>query len=161
LTNGMLRRDNSISSWALWWEARNKTACDFNGHPCFAGVEDLLGHVPGLGRLIGDGREVGPLFRLAVRPQVFREPLCRKLDHAIAGIENGLGGPVILFKRDDPSRWLKLTGKIENVADRCRPERIDRLGIVADDCQPAASGFSFKRMLACSLFVSWYSSTKT
>ena len=49
-----------------------------------------------------------------------------------------MGGPVILFKGDDPSRRLKLARKIENVADGCRPERIDRLGIVADDRQPAA-----------------------
>ena len=33
LTNGMFRRASSISSWALWWDARNRTACDLRDTP--------------------------------------------------------------------------------------------------------------------------------
>jgi hypothetical protein len=32
-TNGILRRASSISSWALWCDAQNSTACCFKGTP--------------------------------------------------------------------------------------------------------------------------------
>jgi hypothetical protein len=38
----------------------------FQRRACFPSIEDLLGHVPSLGRLIGNSREERPLFRLAV-----------------------------------------------------------------------------------------------
>ena len=44
--------------------------------------------------------------------------------------------------------------KVENIADRCGPKRINRLGIIADDRQSPPLGLRARRIEACRRLVS-------
>ena len=81
------------------------------------------------------GRSAG----LALGPEVLGEALGGQVDHAIGGGEDRLGRAIVAVERDDcrpaGENWF---GKVEDVAHRRRAERIDRLGVVADDGQAAA-----------------------
>ena len=53
-------------------------------------------------------------------------------DDAVRRIQHRLSAAVILFQ-DDRCRAWKLLGKVQNVAHRRCPERVDGLGVVADN----------------------------
>ena len=68
--------------------------------------------------------------------------------------EDRLGRSIVLLKGDDVSRGPELVWKIKDVADGCRPERINRLGIVPDHHQAVALSFNLNKILDCSRLVS-------
>jgi len=80
----------------------------------------------------GSGRPLGP--------EVLGKTLLGETDNAVGGGENCLRRAIVAVERDDVCRRRELVGKVEDVADGRGAERVDRLGVVADDRQAAASG---------------------
>ena len=74
-------------------------------------------------------------------------------DHRIGRIQNRLHAAVILLQLEH-GRGGKRLGKIEDVVHRGGAERIDALGIIADDREPVPFGQSRWRIAACSALVS-------
>ena len=67
-----------------------------------------------------------------IGPQSLTVALGGISDHGIGQFENGPSGPIVPFQRDGRGAG-ELFGKVQNVADRSRPKRVDRLSIVADN----------------------------
>ena len=61
----------------------------------------------------------------------------REIDDGIGGSKDRLGRAVVAIERDHVSGGTEMAGKVEDVAHRRGAERIDRLGVVADDGEPA------------------------
>ena len=72
--------------------------------------------------------------------KVLGEALVGPGDDSVAGFQDGLGRPVVLFEAHHLGWRNKAVGKIEDVAHRRRAEGIDRLGVVADDGDAGAVG---------------------
>jgi hypothetical protein len=53
--------------------------------------------------------------------------------------ENWLSRAIIALQRNDLCRRAELFGKVEDVADSSGAERINRLGVIADDGQPPSA----------------------
>ncbi len=77
---------------------------------------------------------------VALGPEVLGKTLLGEADDAVGGGQNRLRRAVIAVERDDACRRRELVGKVEDVAHGRGAERVDRLGVVADDRQAAASG---------------------
>jgi hypothetical protein len=103
-------------------------------------VEHPVGDIFGLSCLILDIGQEWALHRRLIRIKGFRDLLTGPSDHCIRGIEDRPGGAVIALERADRSGRGEMVGKVENVPNGCRAERIDRLRIVADDCETGAVG---------------------
>src|ERR1700722_19823234 len=89
--------------------------------------------------LVADRDELRLCFRGAFGPEVFGEAFLGEADDAVGGGEDRLCRAVIAIERDDVCRRRKLVRKVEDVANGCGSERIDRLGVVADHCQAPAT----------------------
>ena len=92
-------------------------------------------------RLVAHRDELRPLGRVAVGPQVLGEALRGEIDHRVRGGENRLRGAIIALERDHARGRAEFAGEIQNIAHRRRPERIDRLGVVAHHGEAASIGF--------------------
>ena len=103
-------------------------------------VEHAVGDIFGLSRLILDIGQEWALRRRPCRIKGFRDLLAGPGDHRVRGIEDRLGRAIIALERDDRGGWGEMVGKVENVPNGCRAERIDRLRIVADDCETGPVG---------------------
>ena len=73
-------------------------------------------------------------------PEVLGEAFLGETDDAVGGGEDRLRRAIIAVERDDARRRRELVGKVEDVAHGRGAERVDRLGVVADHRQAAASG---------------------
>ena len=80
----------------------------------------------------GQDREHSPTL---IGPQSLAVTLAGLGDHSVGQLENGPGGPVVLFQCDGRGT-RELLRKVQNVPDRSRPKRVDRLSIVADNRDP-------------------------
>ena len=80
---------------------------------------------------------------------------------AFEAIQQPLGRTVVLRQGDDLGFGREAMREIQDVLDRGGAKRVDRLCIVADDGDTGAIGLQAYRISACSLLVSWYSSTST
>ena len=76
----------------------------------------------------------------ALGPEILGEAFLREPITALAAVRIGLRRAIIAVERDDACGRRKLLGKVEDVAHRRGAERVDRLGVVADDRQAAAAG---------------------
>ena len=76
----------------------------------------------------------------AFGPEVLGEAFLGEADDAVGGGEDRLRRAIVAVERDDARRRRELVGKVEDVAHGRGAERIDRLGVVADHRQAAASG---------------------
>ena len=81
---------------------------------------------------LGCGRPLGP--------EVLGKTLLGKTDNAVGGGENCLRRAIVTVECDDVRRRRELVGKVQDVAHGRGAERVDRLGVVADDRQASASG---------------------
>ena len=100
---------------------------------------DLVDHVAGLvvlvlGLVAGDGDPAS-----FVRPQVLRGALGVVGDDRVGGVEDGLGGAIVLIEDDHPGVGVVLL-EIGDVADVRAPKPVDRLVGVADHTQVAMGG---------------------
>ena len=75
-------------------------------------------------------------------------------DDIVGGGEDRLGRAIISIERDDVGGRRQLVGKVEDVAHGRGAERVDRLGVVADDRQAWPPGLSASRIEDCRRFVS-------
>ena len=65
--------------------------------------------------------------------------LSRRVGHeCVRGIQDLLGGTIVLRQGDDLGTRLELVRKIQDVVDGCGAERIDRLRVIADHRQATA-----------------------
>ena len=103
--------------------------------PSLTVVEHAVGDIFGLGRLILDISQERSLRRSLGRIKGLRDPRMGPGDHCVCSVEDRLGRAVIALERDDRHGWGEMVGKVENVPNCRRAERINRLGIVADDCE--------------------------
>ena len=100
---------------------------------------DLVDHEPGfvvlvLGLEAGD-RDTAPL----VRPQVLGRALGVVGDDRVGGVEDGLGGSIVLVENDHAGVGVVLL-EVGDVADVRAPEPVDRLVGVTDHTEVAMSG---------------------
>ena len=110
-------------------------------HARFPVGQDALDHeldLRGLVRHHGEERPAAARSRLVNR--VLGEALAGLGDDAVAGFQDGLGRPVVLFEAHHLGRRIEAVGEIEDVAHRRRAEGVDRLGVVADDGDAGAVG---------------------
>lgn len=112
----------------------------FQEHPGFTIGKHLLDDAVRLIGLVLHRQQLGTFSRLAVRPEVLGEAFPRQVDNPVGGCEDRLGRTVVAVERDDLGRRRELLRKVENVADRRRAERVDRLRVVANDRQAAPVG---------------------
>ena len=70
----------------------------------------------------------------SVRPQVLRGSPGVVGDYRVGGLENRLGGPIVLIENDHPSIWIVLL-EVPNVADVRTSKLVDRLVGVTDHAQ--------------------------
>ena len=102
--------------------------------PALAVGEDLLGDVAGLLGFVAHIDE-----RAAARPtarsdqRFLREALRGKIDDGVGRRQDRLRRAVVVLQRDQLGRRREVAGKVEDVAHRGGAERVDRLGVVADD----------------------------
>jgi len=70
---------------------------------------------------------------LAVLPAALRH-------QRVGGVEHRLRRAVVFLERDDARARVELVRKLEDVVDRCGPERVDGLRVVTDDRESGAVG---------------------
>ena len=137
---------------------------------------DLLGDEPRLVVLVVGDVADDPLAVAGLGPQPLGLAALVVADHRVGGVEDRLGGAVVLLEQDRGGVREVLL-EVEDVADVGAAERVDRLVGVADDHQLAgldplgvASTGPVSSMLSahswwirayCAWLVSWYSSTST
>ena len=114
-------------------------------HARFPVGENALDHELDLSDLIRHHRQerapaVGPGGE-----QGLGEALAGLGDDAVAGLQDGLGRPVVLFQAYHLGRRVEAAGEIEDVAHRRRAEGVDRLGVIADDGDTGAVGLQTKQ----------------
>ena len=101
-------------------------------HAPFASFQHALGDAARLVAFVADADELRPRGRRAIGPEVLGEAFAREADHGIGRVEDRLGRTVIAIERHHARGRREALRKVEDVAHRRRPERIDRLGVVAD-----------------------------
>ena len=106
----------------------------------FALFQDFTRDIAGLIDLVAHAHQSRPLGGDPVRPQAFGETFLCLFNDCIRGGKDRLRRAVVAFECDDLGARREMAGKVEDIAHRCRPERVDGLGIVADDRQPSAIG---------------------
>src|SRR5882672_8232239 len=111
----------------------------FEGGADLPVLQYTLDDVAGLVRLVANADELRTLHRLAFRPEVLGETLRREADHAVGGRKYRLRRTIITVERNDVGRRSERVRKIENVAHGRGAERVNRLSIVADDCETPAA----------------------
>src|SRR5437868_7748144 len=95
-------------------------------------VAGLVSFVPHADKLRSGGG-------VSVRPEVLGEALSRQIDYAVCSREDWLSRAIIALQRNDLCRRAELCGEVEDVADSRGAERINRLGVIADDGQPKSA----------------------
>jgi hypothetical protein len=75
----------------------------------------------------------------ALMCQVLGEAFPGEIDDAVCGGKDRLRRTIVAVEGDDLCPRTELLGKIENVANGGSPEGIDRLRIVANDCETPSS----------------------
>src|SRR6266446_6450293 len=103
------------------------------GDAGFALLQHPFHYIVRLRLLILRGHEQWPLLRPSLREQVLFEPLTPSTYHSVRSVQNRLYRAVVLLELDDRGGWVEVAGKIEDVTNRGAAERIDRLGVIADD----------------------------
>jgi len=101
-----------------------------------AGLEHPLDHVARLALFIGDRHVGGSRAAAAGAAQELAVLPAAGSHHRVGRIEHRLSRAIVLLEHDDAGRRGELLGKIEDVVDGRAPERVDRLRVVAHDCQP-------------------------
>ena len=101
--------------------------------------QDRADNEPGLFVLVFAGDELRLCAAGPLGPEVFGKTLPRVADDRIGRLQDGLSAAVVLLQLDDTGAG-ELLGEVEDVADLGGAERIDGLGIVADDGEPLAAG---------------------
>ena len=139
-TNGMLRRVSSISSGPLCAGCPEQHGLLLEEGAVFAVFQDALDDEARLVGLVADRDESRLCGRRAFGPEVLGKALLGEIDDAVGGGENRLRRAIVAIERDDVRRRSELIGKVEDVAHGGGAERVDRLGVVADHRQAAASG---------------------
>ena len=106
----------------------------------FAVLEDALDDAAGLVGLVAHRDKLRLGAGGPFGPEVLGEALLGQIDDAVGGGQDGLRRAVVAVERDDAGRRRELGREIEDVAHRGRPERVDRLRVVADHGEAAAAG---------------------
>ena len=102
-------------------------------------VQHPLDDVARLVGLVAHTDKLRPFSRGAIGPKILGEALGGQIDHGICCRKDRLRRPIVSIERDDPRRGAELRREVEDVANRSGAERIDRLGIVSDHRETAAS----------------------
>ena len=98
-----------------------------------ASREDPGDDVVRLRTVVRDRHQAGPGARAAARGQLLAVLPARLADQGVGTVEHALGRAVVLLQRDHRRRRYEALRKLEDVVDRRGPERVDGLGVVADD----------------------------
>ncbi len=107
--------------------------------PALPIFQDTLHDVARLIGFVAHADEPRSYAGISVGPKVLGEALSCQTDHAICRREDCLGRAIVALQRYDLCR-AKLCGEVEDVADIRGTERVNRLGVIADDGQPASAG---------------------
>ena len=107
-------------------------------HALLALLEHVLGHAARLIGFVADRDEARPRRPDTLGPQILGEALPREADHRVGGIEDRLRRAIVALERHHARGRRELLRKVEDVAHRRGPKRIDRLRIVADDREAPA-----------------------
>ena len=140
MTKGILRRASSISSWALWCDARNSTACCFKGTPASRAFSIRCATYRACPASSAKVVKNGFCFDFRSDRKFFVNRFFGKTHDSVASVQYRLGGPIVFLERDDTRSRLKLVGKVEDVAHGRGPEGINRLGVIADHHYPTTVG---------------------
>ena len=100
--------------------------------------EDVPGHKVCLVPLVKIGLYCHHVAAAVVRPEGLALAALIVLDDGVGGIQNVLGGAVVLLQADDPG-VLVLLFKVQDVFDVGAPETVDRLVIVAHHAEVSVS----------------------
>ena len=100
-------------------------------HPVLARGQDAVADLGRLMQLVAAVHERRPRPTVARRPQDLREAIRILPCDGVRDIEQRLRRPVVALQRHR-RRAREAVGELEDVARRCRAERIDRLKVVAD-----------------------------
>src|SRR5580698_3278523 len=112
----------------------------FQNRANFPFGEDAIRDITGLISLITYADQFRALGRMSVRPEILGETLLGETNDCVRRCKNRKGRPIVPIQRNDFGGRAELAGKVENVPNCRRPERIDRLCIVTDNRQPDATG---------------------
>ena len=111
-------------------------------------LKNTLGNITGLLGFIADADKHRPLARGPLGPQIFREPLVRQLNDRIGCRQNGLRGAVVAVQRRDFGAGTEVSRKVEDVAHRRCPERVDDCASSPTTVKPFPFGFRASRIEA-------------
>ena len=100
--------------------------------------EDVPGHEVCLVSLVEAGLYRHHVAAAVIRPEGLALAALIVLDDGVGGIQNVLGGAVVLFQSDDPG-ILVLLFKIQDILNVGPPETVDRLVIVAHHAEVPVS----------------------
>ena len=100
-------------------------------HPGLVQLQDFLADKARLVAFAVGLNQDRPDAGLTAGEQVFGIALLGLQNDFVGQIQDRLGAAVILFQLDD-FRAGKEVGKLEDIAHRCAPKAVDRLGVVAD-----------------------------
>ena len=124
----------------------------FKRRSALAVLENAIRDVASLIGFVTHADELRSRGGVSIGPEVLGEALSAQTDHAVCRREDRLGRAIVALKRDDLRRRAELGREVEDVADSRGAERINRLGVIANDCQPP--GLSARTIAAWSRFVS-------
>ena len=117
-------------------------------------LQHALHDVTGLVSFVPHADKLRSRGGVSVGPEVLGEALSRQIDYAVCSREDWLSRAIIALQCDDLCRRAELCGKVEDIADSRGAERINRLGVIANDGQPAPAGLERRTIAAWSRFVS-------
>ena len=128
--SGKLRRRGP-----LWLDVRNNTAGFLRSVP-----DSRFSRMRSTIKRAWSASKLRLRYRCPFGPEVLGKTLLGKADDTVSGSKDRLRRAIIAIERDDVGRRRELVGKIQDVAHGRGTERINRLGVVADNRQAAASG---------------------
>ena len=130
-------------------------------HAGLAPLEDAPDDVIDLGDLVRHRDQPRPLSAGAGGEQLLGVALGGQSDDGVGRVEDRLGRAVVLLERVHGRRRVEPLGEGEDVVNGGGAKGVDGLGVVAHHRDAAAVGPQPARISACSVLVSWYSSTST
>ena len=107
-------------------------------HVGFAAPQDLVADVLRLGLQLVDRHQARPGSLAADRQQMLAVLARRLGHHRVGDVQHRLSRAIVLRQRDDLGSRAEPVRKAQDVLHGGGAERIDRLGVVADHCEPRA-----------------------